>query len=71
MDERLLKPAEVAEILQVSMAAAYKILKRGEIPTVQFGKSIRVRREDLDKYIYERIKRGTKGKAKNASGAGQ
>ena len=51
MDEQLLKPAEVAAILQVSMAKAYTLLKRGEIPTVRIGTNVRVRREDLEKYI--------------------
>jgi excisionase family DNA binding protein len=55
MDERLLKPAEVADILQVSKALAYQMLKRGEIPTVRFGTTVRVRREDLAKYIYEKV----------------
>ena len=72
MGERLLKPAEVAEILQVSKALAYNLLKRGEIPTVRFGSTVRVKREDLDRYIYEKTRLGAKGgKNENASGAGQ
>jgi excisionase family DNA binding protein len=71
MDERLLKPAEVAEILQVSMSAAYKILRRGEIPTVRFGTMVLVKRADLERYIYEKTKLGIKGKGKNASSASQ
>ena len=51
MSEQLLKPAEVAAILQVSMAKAYTLLKRGEIPTVRIGTNVRVRREDLEMYI--------------------
>jgi excisionase family DNA binding protein len=53
MEERLMKPAEVADILQVSRAMAYKLLQQGEIPTVRIGKSVRVRRADLDRYIHE------------------
>ena len=60
MGERLLKPAEVAEILQVSKALAYTLLRRGEIPTVRIGSTVRVRREDLDKYIYEKVDLGAK-----------
>jgi excisionase family DNA binding protein len=55
MGEQLLKPADVAEILQISKALAYKMLKQGDIPTVRFGSTVRVRREDLDKYIYEKV----------------
>ena len=57
MSEQLLKPAEVAAILQVSMAKAYTLLKRGEIPTVRIGTNVRVRREDLEKYIHEKAKK--------------
>jgi excisionase family DNA binding protein len=54
MSEQLLKPAEVAAILQVSMAKAYTLLKRGEIPTVRIGTNVRVRREDLEQYINDK-----------------
>ena len=61
MSEQLLKPAEVAEILQVSMAKAYALLKQGEIPTVRIGTNVRVRREDLEKYINEKAGKPTFG----------
>ena len=54
MEERLLKPAEVADILQVSRAMAYKLLNQGEIPTVRIGTLVRVRRADLERYIHEK-----------------
>ena len=54
MEERLLKPAEVADILQVSRAMAYKLLNQGEIPSVRIGKSVRVKRAYLERYINER-----------------
>jgi excisionase family DNA binding protein len=65
MSEQLLRPADVAEILQVSKALAYKILKDGYIPTVRFGKTVRVRREDLDKYIYENVGQSAKEETGN------
>ena len=71
MGENLLDPGDVAEILKVSKVLAYRMLKEGKIPTVRFGKTVRVRREDLDKYIFENIGLGTKGEVKDASGAGQ
>lgn len=55
METRLLKSEEVAEILQVSRAHAYMLMKRGEIPTVRIGKVVRVRREDLERYIHEKV----------------
>lgn len=54
METRLLKSEEVAEILQVSKAHAYVLMKRGEIPSVRIGKIVRVRLEDLERYISEK-----------------
>ena len=54
METRLLKSEEVAEILQVSRAHAYVLMKRGEIPCVRIGKIVRVRLEDLEQYINEK-----------------
>jgi excisionase family DNA binding protein len=54
MDDQLLKPVEVAEILKVSTATAYTLLQRGEIPSVRIGSLVRVRRGDLQKYIFEK-----------------
>jgi putative molybdopterin biosynthesis protein len=71
VEEELLTPAEVAEILKVSNASAYNILKRGEIPIVRIGKMVRVRRKDLEKYIYEMTSLGKESDVKDASGTGQ
>lgn len=54
MEPRLLKGQEVAEILQVSKAYAYVLMNRGEIPLVRIGKIVRVRLEDLERYIKEK-----------------
>lgn len=59
MDERnlmpnpivLIKATDIAERLQISRAKAYQLLKTGEIPTVRFGGSVRVRECDLAEYI--------------------
>jgi len=50
---RLLKAAEVADILRASISNVYKRMATGEIPTVKFGRSVRVRLEDLNLYIQE------------------
>jgi excisionase family DNA binding protein len=55
MEVRLLKSEEVAAILKISRSMAYAIMKRGDIPTVRIGSSVRVRPEDLDKYILENV----------------
>ena len=49
---KLLKAAEVAEILGVSRTQAYRLMQMGEIPSVRFGqRTVRVRPEDLKRYI--------------------
>jgi excisionase family DNA binding protein len=63
MEERLLKPAEIAEILQVSRALAYSLLQRGEIPAVRIGTVVRVRRIDLEKYINEKAHQNNQDRA--------
>ena len=55
MEESLLRSDEVAEILKVSVSMAYTLMRRGDIPTVRIGFSVRVRKEDLDRYIQENV----------------
>jgi excisionase family DNA binding protein len=47
----LLRGAEVAELLGISRAKAYRLIQRREIPVVTFGKSVRVPRESLLTFI--------------------
>jgi putative molybdopterin biosynthesis protein len=54
---RLLKPEEVAEILNISRSFAYLLMQSGQIPTVRLGKARRVRLEDLNNYIEKNIHR--------------
>ncbi len=52
MNTKLLKGDEIAERLGVSKAYAYRLMSTGAIPTVKIGsRAIRVRPEDLEKYI--------------------
>jgi excisionase family DNA binding protein len=56
MEKRILLTAEqVAERLQISQSFAYTLMSRGEIPTVRMGRSVRVRPQDLEKYIESNI----------------
>jgi excisionase family DNA binding protein len=55
MINKLLKGIEVAEILNVSNAFAYRMMAEGRIPTVKLGRSVRVRPEDLQGFISESI----------------
>jgi excisionase family DNA binding protein len=66
MEEQLLKSEEVAEKLHVSRSFAYLLMKRGDIPTVRIGSAVRVRPEDLERYIDERaMQNGTAAKLLN------
>ena len=49
--EKLLKAIEVAEILNVSRALAYRLMQHGKIRTVFIEGVRRVRPEDLREYI--------------------
>jgi excisionase family DNA binding protein len=52
----ILTATEVAEILKVSKAKAYKMMQQGEILAVQFDRTRRVRRQDLDEFIKGHLK---------------
>ena len=51
MTTRLLKGQEVAQILNVSKALAYRLMAQGQLPTVKLGRSVRVRPEDLEEFV--------------------
>jgi len=48
---RLLRPEEVADLLNISKSLVYKLLQQRQIPAVRFNKTVRVRQVDLDNYI--------------------
>jgi excisionase family DNA binding protein len=47
----MLNVNDVAGILQVSRSHAYTLIRRGEIPSIHIGRSIRVRPADLEAYL--------------------
>lgn len=49
----MLKAKQVSEILNVSLRMAYEIMERRDFPTIRIGKSKRVLRDDLMKWIEE------------------
>ena len=63
MGNELLTPAEAAEILRISPATLPRWRWAGEGPDfVRIGRSIRYRREDLDRYIQRGAVRMSRGK---------
>ncbi len=55
MESRLLTGYEVAQKLSISKSFAFLLMQRGEIPTVRLGRLVRVRQEDLEKFIEQSI----------------
>jgi excisionase family DNA binding protein len=51
--KRLLRAEEVAKYLRISKSTAYHLMQIREIPVVQIGKAVRVREEDLEKYVQD------------------
>lgn len=54
MEARLLKIKEVADLLGLSVSFTYLLSKRNELPTVRIGNAIRVRVDDLERYIKDK-----------------
>lgn len=52
---QLLKAIEIAEILNISRALAYRLMQTREIPTVCIGSARRVRPVDLQNYINDNL----------------
>jgi len=51
MNPNLLTAKDVALILRISPTKAYQLLKLKKIPTISFGRNVRVREEDLNQFI--------------------
>src|SRR5450759_3447706 len=75
LTERLLRGAEVAEVIGCSRAMAYRLMQRGTIPVVRTpgGKTGRVRRESLLQWIKSNTRPGAEvtRTETNAAGAGK
>ena len=48
---RLLKVSDVARMTQVSPSQVYTMIQEGMLPAFRFGSALRVRPEDLQKFI--------------------
>jgi excisionase family DNA binding protein len=46
-----LKVPEVAELLRIARGRAYELVAEGEIPAVRIGRSVRVSRKELDRWL--------------------
>lgn len=46
-----LKVSEVAEVLRIARSRAYELVADGEIPAVKIGRSVRVSRKELERWL--------------------
>lgn len=52
MTTALIKKAEAAELLGISIRTLEKLIERGSLPAYRIGpKSVRLRREEIDAYL--------------------
>jgi excisionase family DNA binding protein len=71
--ERLLRPKEAAEILQLSQVQIYRLVRQGELPAVVIGKSVRFRANQLADFVEEHnrnVKIGKQSISENNRGNG-
>jgi excisionase family DNA binding protein len=54
---KLLTVTEVAELLRVSNMTVYRLIKAGELGSLRVGKSVRLREDDIDRYLADRYTR--------------
>jgi excisionase family DNA binding protein len=50
-DGSLLKAADIARILNISKALAYRLIRKREIPVVRICHAVRVKPSDLEDYV--------------------
>ena len=60
MNTHLLRAQEVAAVLNVSRSQAFALMRNGDLATVRFGRSVRVRPEDLEEFIEKNLNAGMK-----------
>lgn len=59
MTDRLLTAEDVAEILGMRVDFIYALARRGEIPHLRFGRTLRFRGEALDTWLREQEQTNT------------
>lgn len=56
MNQKFITPQEVAEMLRLPKTTVYLLIHRGELPSVRFGRRIRVPVDALQRYIDDRLR---------------
>lgn len=52
----LLTIARTAEILAVAERTVRRLIGRGELPPIRLGRLVRIREQDLDRFIEQRMR---------------
>lgn len=52
---RLLKVADVVKITQLSSSQIYTLIQEGTLTAIRFGHAVRIRPQDLEKFIQENL----------------
>lgn len=47
MDQNVLTPQEVADLLKIKKTTVYEMIKRGDIPATKLGKQLRIQKHDI------------------------
>ncbi len=55
---RLLNAQDVAAALNMGLSTVYMLVERGELSSIRIGRSVRIRPEDLEKFIESKAQRG-------------
>jgi excisionase family DNA binding protein len=63
MNTTFLTTRDIANILRISRALAYRLIAQGEIPSIQFGRVSRVRQEDLEAFLQKCMRKPQAGGA--------
>jgi len=54
---RLLNAQDVAVALNMGLSTVYMLVERGELPSIRIGRSVRIRLDDLEKFIESKAQR--------------
>ncbi len=57
-EKEYLKVPEVAEFLRIGRSRAYELVGSGEIPSVKIGRSVRVSRKELERWLEQQRRIG-------------
>ncbi|MCE9587255.1 MAG: helix-turn-helix domain-containing protein [Verrucomicrobia bacterium] len=47
----MFKPSEAAHLIRVHRCTIYGMIKRGSLPAIRVGKTLRIRKEDLQAFL--------------------